>query len=240
MEFNLSVFSNKLREYFIGSPLFPYYAISQLKDYEIGKRNMTKSEKARQQSDSAKHPNRHPVHLQEVARQSLEHSLVSTDNMITFDYGNTVLESNYPYYHILENSKVIRKRNRGTKKTKGSEDLYRIKAQRDYERVFWNGKTFAKEYSKNIRGSRNRLSHVSHWGIVDGQGEWLNKDAGSYLNVHYHYIENILEQDVIYKLATEFNMKVARKETTDLIEDYSEQEGVSKDKLMEIFGSFME
>ena len=149
------------------------------------------------------------------------------------------MESNYPHYHILENSPVIRKAYRGTKKTKGSEDMYKIKAQRDYERVMWNGKTFTKEYSRNVSGNRNRINNVSHWGIVDGESKYINPESNSYLNVHYQYIEKILDNDVVHRLCSEFGLQLKRVSDSGLVDEFANQEGVSVESVLEAFDSFM-
>ena len=223
-DYNLISFTNKLKEWFADSPLFPYYEIGNadnigLSDYS--------TYQATKQSAKSKHPNRNPTHLKDIAKQCLNTTTITADDMVVFDYGNAIMENNYPHYHILENSPVIRKSGKGTTKSKGSQDKYTNKSQRDYEIVVWNGKTFTKEYQKNVRGIRNRMSKVSHWGIVDGQGKWLNKESNSYVNTHYQYIENILDNDVIYKLASEFGMKVVRKQDIGYQEEYDLQEILS-------------
>lgn len=240
MEYTLVDFTNKLKEWFIDSPLFPYYAMSQLKEYEIGLREMTAREKAKQESASSKHPNRHPVHLQEVARQCVENTTTISGDTATFDYGNVVMETNYPHYHILEDTQIIRKRYRATKKSLGSEKYVPIAGKRDYGKVHWNGKTFTKEYSRNVRGSRNRMQSVSHWGLnEDLQHEFQNKDSNAYYNVHYKYIENILDQDVVYKLTSYFGLKLKRKQDSGLIDEFAMQEDVSIESVLEAFDSFM-
>lgn len=233
MEFDINDFAKMLKEWFTSSPLFPVYE-PQTGNF------LTEYQRSRQQSDSSKHPNRHPVHLNEVAKQCVNSTTITSDDMVVFDYGNYVMETNYQYYHILENSPVIRKRGKGTEKSKGSQAKVQDLGQRDYGRVSWNGKTFTKEYSRNVRGSRNRTSSVSHWAIVNGQGKYINRESNSYKNVHYRYIENILENDVIYKLCSEFNLKPLRKVDTGLVEEFAEQQDTSVENILEVFGSFME
>ena len=233
MEFDINDFARMLKEWFVGSPLFPVYE-PQTGNF------LTEYQRSRQQSDNSKHPNRHPVHLNEVAKQCVNSTTITNDNIIVFDYGNYVMENNYPYYHILENSPVIRKRGKGTEKSKGTERYETISAKRNYEKVYWNGKTFAKEYSRNVRGSRNRTSSVSHWAIVNGQSKYINRESNSYKNVHYKYIENILENDVIQKLCSEFGLKPLRKVDTGLVEEFAEQQDTSVENILEVFGSFME
>lgn len=215
VEFSIERFTEKLKEWFVESTLFPYYEIANNTETEYGR--------SRQQSDFAKHPNRHPTHLKDVTRECFETSTIRNDNSISFDYGNAVMERNYPHYHILEDSQIIRKRNKGTKKTKGSQDTENILAKRDYGKVTWNGKTFTKEYSRNVRGSRNRMNSVSHWTILDVQSHYENADSSSYWNVHYKYIENILDQDVVQKLASYFGLKRTRKIDSGLGEEHEMQ-----------------
>ena len=109
------------------------------------------------------------------------------------------------------------------------------KAKRDYEIVYFNGKTFVKEYSRNVRGARNRIGKVSHW----QGGEFVNRDSNSYLNTHYQYIEKILEEITVV-IANEFGMSLGRVKNTGLVEEFAMQEGTSVDNIMEIFDSFME
>lgn len=232
MEYSLALFVSKLKEWFIDSALFPYYEISKDSSTEYGR--------SKQYSDAAKHPNRNPTHLKSVAKQCLETTTTSvSENIIEFNYGNAVMETNYPHYHILEDSQVIRKRGQGTTKTKGSQDSEKIFANRDYNRVNWNGKTFTKEYSRNVRGTRNRMKNVSHWGMVDLQSHYENRDASAYWNVHYKYIENILDQDVVIRLASYFGLKPARKQDTGLVEEFAYQENVEVESVLKAFESFM-
>lgn len=229
MEFSVVEFTNRLKEWFLESPLFPYY--------EIVNNPQTTWEHSRTQKDDSKHLNRNPPHLKQVAKECLDSTTTTTDDMATFDYGNVVMESNYPHYHILQQAQVIRKKKRGTAKSKGSEEQQKIKALRDYERVNFNGKTFSKEYAKNVRGARSRASSVSHWAVVDGQAKWINGDSNSYLNVHYQYIDKILDEDVIWKLASYFGLRVMRKKDSGLEEDFNAQI-TEEETILDILDSF--
>lgn len=234
MEFSVVEFTNRLKEWFLESPLFPYYEIGNPDN--IGLSDFS-TYQAIKPSASSKHPNRNPTHLKDVARQCLETTTTFTEDMGTFDYGNVVMESNYPHYHILQQAQVIRKKNRGTKKSKGSEEQQKIKALRDYERINFNGKTFSKEYAKNVRGARSRASGVSRWTIVDGQAKWVNRESNSYLNVHYQYIDKILDEDVIWKLANYFDLRVMRKKDSGLEEDFNSQI-TEEETILDILDSF--
>lgn len=221
MDFEKHTFSTRLRELFFNSPMFPI----MIGDY-VSKWGQT-------QSDAQKHKDRNPTHLKQAAEQEVANTVVESDNTITFDYGSVKLERIYPYYHILQNSPVIRKANRGTKKSKGSQVLQSVE-NRDFERVQWNGKTFVKEYDRNVRGSRVSFSKTT----IKHNGEYFNTSANQYLNVHYKYIDRILDS-IVYTLASEFGLKMRRKQDTGLAEEYSmQEESEYTTDIIDIFNSF--
>ena len=226
MEYNLDAFFNSLISYIGSSPLFPY-----MKDEEL---------------DEKKHPNRNPLHLKDAIFNSIQpiHSL----NSITFDIGNANLENTHPYYHILEQAQVIRKRGRGTTKSRGSQAKVQDVGSRDYERVSWNGKTFTKEYRRNVRGSRSLLDKAQKraW-LIDDEGiaipVYENRQSPYYANKHYHYIENILESGILDMLATEFGMRRMRTKDTGLgeemaLQEFMEQGTDEATNMLNIFNSF--
>ena len=147
-------------------------------------------------------------------------TILSMENQYTFDIGNEYSEEHYPYYHILEDAPYIRKRDRGTSKTRGSQAKVEKLADRNYSFPTWNGKTFTQEYRKNIRGQRNRIGKVSH------------------LNEHYQYIERMLNDSILDILAFEFNLKRARTEITGLEEELAMEWGESVSTILDIFNSF--
>lgn len=203
MEYDIALFTERLKSLILQSNAFPF-----MRDEAL---------------DKAKHPKRKPLHLRDAFNDSAIIN-INGDNIRTFDFGSSGLEQTHPYYHILENTPVIRKRDKGTTKTKGSQAKVE-KDKRDYEKVSWNGKAFTKEYNKNVRGKRNRITKVSHWTEdYAGRSVFVNREANAYLNKHYHYIENILDGSVVDLLALEFGMKVGRKVDTGLGEEYSLQE----------------
>lgn len=211
MEFTIDAFTQKLYDLLLESNQFPF-----MRDEEL---------------DRKKHRKRAPLHLRDAIRSTTV-MVAGGENIRSFDFGNESLELNHPYYHILEDAPYIRKRNRGTKKTKGSQALVEDKAKRDYGRVSWNGKTFSKEYSRNVRGSRKRLTSVSHWTEdYGGKKVFVNREASSYANTHYKYIENILNGGVLDKLALEFGLKRARTVDAGLGEEWEMQ------RIMDMFGS---
>lgn len=143
------------------------------------------------------------------------------ENTNAFEIGNDYAEEYYPYYHILEDTPYIRKRNKATDKTKGSQAKVEKRSQRDYNIISFNGKTFSREYARNVRGKRNRLDQVSHWVTsADGKQVFVNRESNSYLNEHYHYIEKMMSNVILDQLAIEFGMRSGRTQITSLQEDY--------------------
>lgn len=207
-EFNIATFSKDLYELFLSSSYFPKMESDYLSSWGT------------RQSDSAKHPNRSPLHLQEAARKCVEQTFQSIEeNIYTFDYGNEEMEISHPYYHILENTPYIRKANRSTEKSRGSQAKIEDVGKRNYENVSWNGKTFTKEYRRNIRGSRKRTDKVSHWAYGNNFKVFVNREANSYLNEHYQYIETIVDS-IIYMLAEQNGVRFVAKSNSGLMEDY--------------------
>lgn len=215
MEYTLDAFFNSLITQ-MGSK-FPYMQNSEL--------------------DRRKHPNREPLHLRDAIMNSIVP--IHSFNSITFDIGSDVLETTHPYYHILEDSQVIRKRGKGTTKSRGSQAKVQDVGSRDYGRVSWNGKTFTKEYAKNVRGSRSLIGKSSRW--VDNK--FINREANYYENIHYHYIENMLNNGILDMLAQEFGLKRVRTQSTGLEEEFMLQESMdygtdNASSLLDIFHSF--
>lgn len=173
------------------------------------------------ESDSVKeikHKNR-PLHIRDIA---LGLPYISGDQVI-FEIGNDYAEEYYPYYHILEDAEVIRKRGRATKKSKGSQAMITKLSDRDYARVSFNGKTFTREYQKNVRGKRSLASKGTIRVVgADGVVYSVNKNANYYYNKHYHYIEKILDT-VLPWIAPAFGLRTLRTETTSLESDYESQ-----------------
>ena len=211
MEYNITLFTQTLLDLILNSDLFPY----------------DKNE----EGDRKRHPKRNPLHLNTVVRQ--ETHIVGFENMESFEIGSDFLESEYPYYHILQNAPVIRKRGKGTNKSKGSQMFVADKGKRDYEQVHWNGKTFTKEYQRNVRGKRLNLNNTTMH--IDGQ--FINQSVPQYLNIHYKYIDNIVRQ-VAPKIAYKFGMKIDVVENSGLIDEFAEQEGTDIESVLGSLKSF--
>ena len=166
------------------------------------------------QTRSSKHPNT-PMPVRDVALGINEITMVD-DNLMAFDIGNDFAERKYPYYHILEDSPVIRKRGKGTKKSKGTETTKVLMSNRDYSIVNFNGKTFSKEYSRNVRGARRSIIDKSTRYV---NGEKINTSANSYANTNYHYIERILNATLPF-LAEDNGLRMGRTTDSGLAEEY--------------------
>lgn len=214
MAFDINVFTSRLKELFVSSPLFPNMPENYVNEWGVV------------QSDREKHKGREPLKLKDAVISSMANSTIFAENEISFNIGNEQMEKTHPYYHILENAPVIRKRGKGTDKSRGSQAKIENVGQRDYERVSFNGKTFTKEYAKNVRGKRNRINNVTHF-ITDSKGnrKMINREAGAYQNIHYMYIERILDSGILNTIAEEQGLKVMRKSNTGLAEEYFAQQG---------------
>ena len=161
-----------------------------------------------------------PLHIRDIAL-----TLPSVDgDKIIFDIGNDYAEQYYPYYHILQDSEVIRKRGRGTDKSRGSQAQITKLSERDYAKISWNGKTYKREYQKNVRGQRS-LAAKGTIKVVGGDGKayYVNKDANYYYNKHYHYIEKTLDY-VLPWIAPAFGLSMQRTKITDLEDDVQTSE----------------
>lgn len=135
-----------------------------------------------------------------------------------FEIGNETAEKEAPHYHILEDSQVITKRGRGTKSSKGSQAFIQDKGKRDYGIAQFKYDKYNEkkkhtpyyEYKKNVRGERSRIGGTQTK-IVDSNGRttYINRESNTYLNIHYKYIEKILEMQLPL-LAQEFGLRTQR------------------------------
>lgn len=161
-----------------------------------------------------KHKSR-PKHIRDVAFMDNKVEYLG-DDIRVFDIGNDYAEEYYPYYHILEDAPVIHKKYEGTQKSKGSQATIQNLSTRDYNKVNFNGKTFTKEYAKNVRGKRQSVVDRSTRYV---NGKKINIHSNTYKNEHYHYIENMLNA-INPIIADEFGLKYARTSLSDLQTDY--------------------
>jgi len=176
--------------------------------------------------------------LQETDFNALNTTVSLNINTRTVDVGGPMAEATMPHYHILQQAQVIHKRGKATKSSKGSQDKENT-MEKDYEKVNWNGKTFSKEYSKNVRGSRNQAERLRSPKLRYTNGNYeIDKryDQHTYINTHYRYIDRILDTITPW-LAGEYGLKLSRKMDTGLQEEYSVQQN---EELNESFGSIFD
>lgn len=166
------------------------------------------------QTKSAKHPNT-PFHVRHVALDINPIEYISEDLMY-FDLGNDFAERKYPYYHILEDMPIIRKRGQASEKSKGSQMDIALMSNRDFNLVTFNGKTFTKEYNKNVRGKRKQVVDNSTRYV---SGVKINSNSNSYENKHYHYIERIMNVTLPFVAETN-GLKMGRTAISGFEEEY--------------------
>jgi hypothetical protein len=224
MAFEITTFTTRLKDLFLNSPLMPEMKGEYLSSWGVW------------QNDKQKHPKRE-YNLKKSIENSMNASQLQMQDIISFDIGNEKMERENPYYHILENTPYIRKAYQGSEKSRGSQAKIENVGERNYERVDWNGKTFTQEYRKNIRGKRNRLDKVSRWIYGDGFRAYINRESNSYLNIHYQYIERILDSGILETLASEQGLRVLRKKDLGLDEEYFSQFDEMPSNILEIIGS---
>lgn len=218
MEFTISDFAKRLRE-------MMYAQFPSLPD------------RGRNANGSFKH-GQYNQQIKDVAFKN-NPTIMVNESEYTFDIGNEYAEEHYPYYHILEDAPYIRKRNRGTAKTRGSQAKVEKLSDRNYSFPTWNGKTFTQEYRRNVRGKRNRIGKVSHWATdYNGNKFFINRESNSYLNEHYQYIERMFNDIILDALALEFGLKRARTEITGLEEELAMEWGEDVSTVLDIFKSF--
>lgn len=222
MEYDILSFVSKLKDYFANSDLFPYMQGEYLSGYGV------------MQDSKAKHPNRNPPHLKDMTIQCIAQTTqFIDDNVVMFELGNEKMEKYYPYYHILQDAPVIRKKNKGTEKTRGSQAKIKDLGKRDYGIVEWNGKTFTKEYTRNVRGKRFPKNVM-----IYGGNFVINRNAPAYQNIHYHYIDKVIDEDVIGKLSSEFGLKPLRKQDSGLGEEYMSEIEPNEELQNDILNTF--
>ena len=217
MEFEIGAFTQRLIDLFANSKQVPNMGGSYTNRFGYT------------QEDSSKHPNRPtPRDLNYQIWNCMNSTKSGMDNIMQFDLGSEFMEEYFPYYHILQQAPVIRKRGKGSEKTKGSQEKIADIKKRNYERVSFNGKIYSKEYARNVRGQRLNLSRTSYW--KEDVGFW-NGSAKQYLNKHYQYIDKICDE-ISLIIAQEYGMKLGRKKDTGLEEEYE------LDNILDIMYSF--
>lgn len=211
MEYTLENFTNLLIE--LMRTQFPYMQ-DKVKD-----------------EDEKKHPNREPLHLKDAVFDKIQVARQFNQNI--FDIGNDSLERTHPYYHILQEAQVIRKANKGTEKSRGSQAKIQDVGKRDYTRIEVvkgkNRANYKQEYKKNVRGARSLVGSSSHWTTsASGERVFVNREANYYENIHYHYIDNMLNNGIVDMLAETFGLKRKGTQFTGLADEYQMQTNIDE------------
>lgn len=182
-----------------------------------------------------KHPKR-SYHLRDIAFKN-NPTAHPMENMTMFEIGGVYAEMAYPYYHILQDAQVIHFPNRGTKKSKGTQAAEKEAYYRDYLRVSWNGKIYTQEYKKNVRGQRSKYGKARRY-VSMGNGRYMiNKEADTYVNTHYQYIDRILDATLPY-IASDYGLRAMRKKDTGLQEEWNAQQQSDIENVLDILDSF--
>lgn len=181
--------------------------------------------------DRSKHPKREPLHLKSAVFDKIQVARQFNQNI--FDIGNDSLEKTHPYYHILQEAQVIRKRNKGTTKSKGSQAQIQDVGKRDYTRIEIaktnKGVKYKQEYKKNVRGARSLIGSSSHWTTsASGEKIFVNREANYYENIHYHYLDNMLNNGIVDMLAETFGLKRKGTQFTGLADEYQMQTNIDE------------
>ena len=134
-------------------------------------------------------------HARNVALRNNFITVVNPDTQV-FELGNEQAERTAPQYHILEDAKRIANPGRGTAKSRGSQRLIANRAKRDYSvEIFVPGSTTTtQEYRPSFKEGR-RSYQSSQMLLTNKNFEARNEKLPFRYNIHYAYIERILEKE---------------------------------------------
>lgn len=142
-------------------------------------------------------------HIRDIALKQNQVIQVSPDSWY-FDIGSEEAEAAEPHYHILENAKIIRRPQKGTKKTRGSQANIADKGKRDYNAYVLRQRTQSKssrdggilELIQEYRQNQSR----NFWGTAAKAREYNERVKYHHIyhrnyveNRHWQYMERILE-----------------------------------------------
>lgn len=188
--------ANLLKQGITNSPLFPY-------DRSI-KRKSTRN-------------NKEKPHMKDSAL--IANAIVPLSNgTIYFEIGNANAEDLTPHYHILEDAKIIRRANKSTKITRGSQDFVE-KGKRNYGGYIMRQTRQTKSslfgFLETIQEYRQNQSR-NFWGDAAKAREYSERvkyhhknQRNYYENVHWKYIERILEQ-LVPEIAIKIGAKLGK------------------------------
>jgi hypothetical protein len=123
-------------------------------------------------------------------------SIQVSPTMTTFELGNKYAEENTPHYHILEDSKIIANPYQGTAKSRGSQSRVRSVGKRDYSKgSFDSTGNLIQEYRESFGAGRRSYDKIGDkiWKKESDRKKFETQNKFRY-NIHYAYIERILEK----------------------------------------------
>lgn len=141
---------------------------------------------------------RRKPHMKDLAMGQNIPGIPLTPDSYYFEIGNSNAEKRTPHYHILEDAKVIRNPNRGTKESRGSQAGVRPKGKRDYSVGDYDSQgTFVSEYRSTFKKGRRSYDLIGdkQW-LKESNRKTFESDKKFRYNIHYAYIERILEKEL--------------------------------------------
>lgn len=143
-------------------------------------------------------------HMKDIAfRDNIKKGAIKLgNNSYYFEIGNELAEEKAPQYHILEDAKIIRRPNKGTKKSRGSQGNIKDKKMRDYGSYLYRPRTQSKssefgkmeliqEYRQNQ--ARNFFGDAEKAREYSERVKYHHENKRNYIeNKHWKYMERIL------------------------------------------------
>lgn len=206
----ISLVANELKTQMESSPLFPF---SDRKNYPLSK--ITKP------------------HMKTSALKNNPIIIVSPE-VEYFEIGNEYAEKTNPYYHILEDAKVIRNPNKGTPQSLGTQRSVKQVGKRDYGKVTYiksGGKTRVGQEYRTAYKNRSNIWNVNTT-LYLKRFNMRNEKRNYRYNIHFGYIERILEE-ITPTIAEQINARLivrdvgfAELDENVIIEQGEEYEGI--------------
>lgn len=149
------------------------------------------------------------LHMRDVAMGQNTPGIAISPSSYYFEIGNENAEVKTPYYHILEDAKIIANPYQGTPKSRGSQSRRRIVSKRDYSTGTYDSTgTFSQEYRGSFGVGRRSYDKIADkvWTKESNRKKFETQNKFRY-NIHFAYIERILEK-TLPNIATQFGLKL--------------------------------
>lgn len=145
-------------------------------------------------SSSLSHKNVRSGHLVDILPSHIEITSSLDGRECQFTIGDEELESDYPHYHILNDTKLIRKPSKGTSKSKGSQDSVKP-SERDYGKWSYKTNQFGEiEYGKDGKAVKYQEYRSKNY---RGNRAKENKSTSTFFsNKYYSWIESTFDKAV--------------------------------------------